>query len=877
MTDNKRSNNKRNSSKYRYDYSLDVLTDGSEMTEPTLFLSVSRRSVVTAADSIQTENDSKNNNNDNMNDKNSTLLARYALMGVGEMTGRLAADQKISLGSTKAVFCHNNHYCNESKNGINGGGIWGILGLLFALKEIGAAELTIVVGNEADASMIDDTIQELVRATNPRIRIAAVPRDNDKYLSPKIVWWKMYQDEYVVVHSNCVGNACNLIYLVTCRQHDDIPNHTIVLLPGLESRQQFLDTWKEPQNRIVLEAETQLSIRIVLTIGVDKNEQRHARFRAQVQDLFPGIHIFACDPKIRDTGILIRGRAMSKLWNEAFPSNILCHLPCTSKLVEEQSLLKNSDITYMSSCSSYQLTREIIFVDRARSIRERIHLADRLSEDVTSMQAFFHALESRSDSQSTVPSSPPWDGNEIDIDDDDSDSDKSQSKPEIAVAVSGHALDATPQGDTLIDTLRSDAPHLLVLGTGCAAPSAYRGSSAYGLLFPQRIKQCTTIVAEQKEALLLTAIIECGEGTLSMLQRFLPMVASIDNESSNLEIHLLHVKFIWISHAHLDHYGGLPSVVEAIYRRRQTFNDKSRAGIPSNQNKRQRWDEPELIPPLVVIAPEVVLKYLNAALRCRNGFRECTSGAAPEFLFRSFHHGQPKAYWPLISSFQLVRDRLADSKLWSDSATRSNGTDGVFCYRPFAFWSNVRVEHCANAFGFVTGVRVPESNFTGDYCMSSFLPKQQGESIVTFAYSGDTRPCHRLVQQCLLDCAAFGKSQLDFLLHEATFDDDEGIMSNKKRHSTKTEALKVAVDAKAANVILTHFSQRYQNYPPMALLPALRKAPIIFAHDGMLIPMKSRSRQVATCGPEGQWWEQLLELKDSTIASSGTRHHISSS
>ena len=47
------------------------------------------------------------------------------------------------------------------------------------------------------------------------------------------------------------------------------------------------------------------------------------------------------------------------------------------------------------------------------------------------------------------------------------------------------------------------------------------------------------------------------------------------------------------------------------------------------------------------------------------------------------------------------------------------------------------------------------------------------------------------------------------LIHEATFDDSMIDDAKKKRHSTVSEALKVASDMQAYVVVLTHFSQRY--------------------------------------------------------------------
>lgn len=75
-----------------------------------------------------------------------------------------------------------------------------------------------------------------------------------------------------------------------------------------------------------------------------------------------------------------------------------------------------------------------------------------------------------------------------------------------------------------------------------------------------------------------------------------------------------------------------------------------------------------------------------------------------------------------------------------------------------------------------------------------------------FSYSGDCRPSEEF--------AIIGKGS-DVLVHEATFDDDMEGDALAKKHSTTGEALGVAAKMEAKNVILTHFSQRYQKLPVM--------------------------------------------------------------
>ena len=73
-----------------------------------------------------------------------------------------------------------------------------------------------------------------------------------------------------------------------------------------------------------------------------------------------------------------------------------------------------------------------------------------------------------------------------------------------------------------------------------------------------------------------------------------------------------------------------------------------------------------------------------------------------------------------------------------------------------------------------------------------------------FSYSGDCRPSRAF--------ARIGKDST-VLVHEATFADDMLDDAKAKKHSTMGEAIGVGRMMDARRVLLTHFSQRYQNYP----------------------------------------------------------------
>ncbi|CAB9517982.1 phosphodiesterase ELAC protein 2 [Seminavis robusta] len=819
------------------DYLLDVVSNGSESLEPTVFLSV-----------LSGGDFSEQHAQGSLSLSGVTVLGRYALLGLGDMTARLVADQKLSWACTKAVFCNNNHKESSSVSAVgtvHGGGLWGLPGLLLALNQAGAPDLTVVTGNEEDAGKVEEMTELLtIHKKYPRLRIASVPLNTQTPRS----WWKMYEDDYIVVHATCPVKLEHLIYLVTCRQHQKIDNYTMAVLPCIHAWSVFLDLWQEPSNRVVLGEDAKcLDIHSILAVGEGTAEDL---FLSNARKLFPNAHVCFCRPNdSRDPRILLRANEMIKSWNKILPNNIIWREPnqssCSGCSTDSRGSAVASLRWNLQPFSSILCAQPPIFFDRRKPSQQSSGTTsfDPTETEAQSTLDFFQNLSAVENQSSTIDGKPSLpvavnDENEIDIDDEsDEEAAASNESSEtsdriVEVAVQGNGDDArengsvgqrltgSPQNPT--SAKGQHCPHLLVLGTGCAAPSPLRGSSGYALLFPQRYEKPASTPPSGNDGpstddnlLLLTSIVECGEGVLHMLQRHLPSIGDSMSDLENLYGHLGHVKFIWISHAHWDHYGGLPAVLGAICQARmQRYRQKNR---PLQGQKRMKVGSSEL--PVLVVAPVQVLKYLDSAFRGNDDIRFHASVTGLP-LYHGFTHEQNALWWPFLASIII--------------AGGSQNSSTPIPYRPFAFWANVRVDHsCFGAFGFVTGLRVPCHDLGGAYCG---LPPSHAETetpLVTFAYSGDTRPCKRFVDRCRFDCA-FNHGILNYLLHEASFDDSEHSQSVQKKHSSLGEALKVASDACAQKTILTHFSQRYTTYPPMEL-PAESKG-VVFAMDGMLFP-----------------------------------------
>jgi ribonuclease BN (tRNA processing enzyme) len=255
------------------------------------------------------------------------------------------------------------------------------------------------------------------------------------------------------------------------------------------------------------------------------------------------------------------------------------------------------------------------------------------------------------------------------------------------------------------------------------------------------------------------------------------------------------IKAIWISHAHWDHYGGLANLLVCIY------NEKLEAKRPAG--KMGKHDES------------------SGVSGDRAGKRRRTSNETPWVL----------APRKVLDYLRLIFD---DPSVYFRASIHENhgGMSLLFPHCPrdealsknFLFWENVRVDHsCAQAYGFVAGLRRQGQ-------------REAGAPPFIFCFSGDTRPSLELVRACQHLSVRHGLSGVNFLLHEATFDESEKQMSLLKKHSTFQEALQVGRDVSAKRLLLTHFSQRYERIREV-VSKGSEQMQVCSAVDGMLCPL----------------------------------------
>jgi ribonuclease Z len=103
-------------------------------------------------------------------------------------------------------------------------------------------------------------------------------------------------------------------------------------------------------------------------------------------------------------------------------------------------------------------------------------------------------------------------------------------------------------------------------------------------------------------------------------------------------------------------------------------------------------------------------------------------------------------------------------------------------------------------------------------------PSRAGRRVV---YSGDTAPSADVIEVA---------RHCDLLIHDCTFGEEEAERARETGHTTASEAARVARDAGAKRLVLTHISARYADAPALLEKEATQvfKSAVV-AHDGMIV------------------------------------------
>ena len=855
------SNEIKSTLKKKYQYALDVLTDGSEYTgNGIVFLTVSRPSSTSTAEK------------DSFNDDK--ILARYALSGVSTLISRLAADQALKLSSVRAVFC-------PSRKDVDY--IAGLPSLLLSLANYSLNGKIHVVGDEGMDGFMDHVNDLVLKRRNyPEIMTCIVPSNDAS------TWWKVYDDEYIVVHARIgVGESDDdsedsgesvdsedyssqessepkehadeqdptsvdlaIVYIVTL-QNTPHPYSFAIFPSRTNSTAHPNILYPLPDNIGVgqKKSSSEKPLEFILHMNPSYTKSFGDETQLQISKELRGaakrhLATIPCNlPGKYDNGLLIRAlhqtRTLHKHLPFAFPDSstdyksvaVRANELCTEINIKDSMVA----IQRLESCSSVFLetgeaasTKEMCILHRQERMIEKIsNRRDELSissiseleiiqSDVDEASAFYMAKCASNDNTEKQ------DDNEIDLSDDDDDDDE---------GVMDRPVKRIRMIDCPLDDLDVRVPHLLVLGTGCASPSPLRGSSGYAIFLPTIIGGAFVLVP--------SVVLECGEGFLTMLHRH----ASI---KQSMQQYLCQIRLIWISHAHLDHYGGLPHLIHEIVKvNKQTTMCTCYQKVLKRENRvpsmskdadagmhRSICKRCSRTCPPIVIAPSKVLRYLDCALNCKNGI----IGGQKMYVGISQRDFDTSPF-----SQQVRNDVFGIELTMTNDPTSPLATDETRTYCPIQFLKNIPVEHCPNAYACLIGLNTIS------------LDDQQSQNLFTLCYSGDTRPTFNIVRGCRDFSKACGRN-VSLLLHEATFDDDEKGKGEaiRKRHSTVEEAMGIARQIGLDSVLMTHFSQRYPKFPPGYDAEAVRgesrnassKAglEVASAYDGMLIPLKDGLR-----------------------------------
>lgn len=458
----------------RVSFTLDVLSDGSEFTGPTLFLSVWKRPRTLQSAEAECERLQETM-------ELGPPLARYAIAGLGDAVARLCADQRFKLSPTRAVFV-------PSMAGANG-----LSTLLFALLNAGSPSLHVV----SDDSLNVEELASIILGNHRHLNIQTC------HVPSQRQWWKVYDDEHLTVHAQMSHMPGSIIYLYSVRLQNDSSNTTctIAILPtACEDVATAMHDLKS-EDLPLCDDEERITIDYVLALdpkSYDPGTLSPTARNAKMLVTLPSSSVHRMQNATPDSGLLIHAQKIAKYFATQMPWAF------PSSPSEPQSLYTgtspfeptNSNPFVLRSCTSVLLgTKSLISIDRRRDIWNR-SLSDEWSTTLTSLQSLI-----------PNPTIDMADENEISLVEE-SDSDGQEEEEQ-----------------------RTSKPQLVVLGTGCASPSAIRGASGYALVVPKLHDE------KNQEVFLMDG----GEGVTTMLHRLCRHVDWVHN-----------IVGIWISHAHLD-------------------------------------------------------------------------------------------------------------------------------------------------------------------------------------------------------------------------------------------------------------------------------------------------------------------------------------
>lgn len=245
-------------------------------------------------------------------------------------------------------------------------------------------------------------------------------------------------------------------------------------------------------------------------------------------------------------------------------------------------------------------------------------------------------------------------------------------------------------------------------------------------------------------------LIDCGEGTQTLLRKN--------------KVQFAKIKHIFISHLHGDHFFGLIGLIS-------TF------GLHNRENDLHIYG-PKGIKEIIVLQ----LKYSKSWTRFKLFFHELESNES-ELIFEDAKvevHTIPLDHRVYTNGF-LFKEKLGERPLNMD-AIRLNSEIEICDYH------NLKK---GKDFTSPEGMVIKNAKLT-------HAPKKP----LSYAFCSDTAYKPSIVPLI---------KNVDLLYHESTFLDDRIDLTEKTKHATAKQAASIAKLAEASQLILGHFSCRYDN------------------------------------------------------------------
>jgi len=278
-------------------------------------------------------------------------------------------------------------------------------------------------------------------------------------------------------------------------------------------------------------------------------------------------------------------------------------------------------------------------------------------------------------------------------------------------------------------------------------------------------------------------LIDCGEGTQVQLRKYKVKFSKIDN--------------IFISHLHGDHFFGLIGLIS-------TF------GLLNRQNDLHIYG-PKGIKEITTLQ----LKLANCWLKFELHFHELES-AESQLIFEDNNvevHTIPLDHRIYTNGF-LFKEKLGKRKLNINAIKEVPEID-------ICDYQNLK-----NGKDFIT-----EKGQVIDNLNLTFDPDEQ----LSYAYCSDTKYKPSIVSQI---------KNTNLLYHESTFLEDRIDLTDYTKHSTAKQAAQIAKDANVGQLILGHYSSRYNDISLFEKEAKTVFENVILGEAGKLVEIKNVSKEL---------------------------------